>query len=151
MACTWCKIIKVSARPGATWRIFTVPNNGTQLSFIIQINTMLGLGQGCRMSGFSPTVDPKSRQFDWRRNWWTANIERRMNVVRLFKKGRAKPPARRGCDAYASESETTLRYSTFDIRFGWARRRLRFVFFNFNFVLLRKEGCIYQTIKISKL
>ena len=29
---------------------------------------------------------------------------------------RAKPPARRGCSAYASESDTTIRHSSFVIR-----------------------------------
>ena len=37
----------------------------------------------------------------------TFNIERRINVFCRFKKDRAKPPARRGCSAYASESDTT--------------------------------------------
>ena len=30
-----------------------------------------------------------------------------------FKKDRAKPPARRGCSAYASESDTTIRHLSF--------------------------------------
>jgi hypothetical protein len=35
------------------------------------------------------------------------------NAIDQNKKGRAKPPARRGCNAYASESDTTNRHSSF--------------------------------------
>ena len=39
------------------------------------------------------------------------NVEHRMNVVCLFKKNRAKPSARRGYSAYASESD--IHHSSF--------------------------------------
>jgi hypothetical protein len=44
-----------------------------------------------------------------------SNVEVR-NSIDLNRKDRAKPPARRGCSAYASESDTTNLQSSIFIR-----------------------------------
>ena len=47
-----------------------------------------------------------------------SQIEYFSNAINLNWKDRAKPPARRGCSAYASESDTTnLQFSIFNIQF----------------------------------
>jgi len=44
---------------------------------------------------------------------WHSQIEYLSNSIDLNIKDRAKPPARRGCSAYASESDTTNLQSSF--------------------------------------
>jgi len=49
---------------------------------------------------------------------WHSQIEYLSNSIDINRKDRAKPPARRGCSAYASESDTTnLQYSIVNIQF----------------------------------
>ncbi|CAB1078575.1 hypothetical protein D1AOALGA4SA_6312 [Olavius algarvensis Delta 1 endosymbiont] len=50
------------------------------------------------------------------------NAEVRYSIdLNLSKIVRAKPPARRGCSAYASESDSTLHHSIFLVRYSAVR------------------------------
>jgi hypothetical protein len=51
-----------------------------------------------------------------------SQIEYLSNAIDFNRKDRAKPPARKGCSAYASESDTTnLQSSIFNIQFRLVR------------------------------
>ena len=74
----------------------------------------------------------KSGQSNRERNGWTSNIERPTSNVEwmysiYFKKDFAKPPARRGSNAYASESDSILRNSLFVIRYSAVRCLIRVI------------------------
>jgi len=63
-----------------------------------------------------------------------SQIEYLSNAIDFNRKDRAKPPARRGCSAYASESDTTnLQSSIFNLQFpgnaGFSLRYNRLVRF----------------------
>jgi hypothetical protein len=51
----------------------------------------------------------------------TSNVQHRIMYSVCFKKDFAKPPARKGSNAYASESDSILRHSSFDIRYPAVR------------------------------
>ena len=93
-----------------------------------------------------------SVQSDRERNWWTSNIERPISNVEwmysvYFKKDFAKPPARKGSNAYASESDSILRNSIFVIRYSAVRCLIRVIQAT---ILIIKKPCHFGVVSYER-